>query len=132
MLNHIDLLGRVATDIDVRYTSNNTPVANFTIAVERDFSGNEKVTDFITIVVWGKSAEFTSRNFHKGSMMAVSGRLQSRKWEDKNGQKRINWEVVADSVYFGGDKKSDTNTTASTTVSAADFEDLSDEDTIPF
>lgn len=129
-LNRIDLQGRLTKDVDLRVTQSGTHVANFTVAVDRDFQsgGSERQTDFVECVAFKSTAEFVERNFHKGQLAVVSGRLQSRKWEDKNGNARVSWEVVADNVYFGGDKKQ-----ASPNVSAADFEDLGDDESgLPF
>jgi len=106
MLNHITIMGRITKDIELRRTSSGTPVASFTVAVDRDFSGNgQKETDFIDCVAWRGTAEFVERYFSKGKMIAVSGRLQIRKWEDKNSNKRNTAEVVAESVYFADSKK---------------------------
>lgn len=99
MLNTISIMGRLTRDPELRYTASSTAVTNFTVAVDRDFG--EKQTDFIECVAWKNTAEFVSKYFHKGSMVVVSGRLNSRKWQDRDGNNRINWEVVADSVYFG-------------------------------
>ena len=110
MLNHIDLMGRLTRDPELRRTGSGTPVASFTIAVDRDFSNKEsgeKETDFIDIVAWRSTAEFVSKYFTKGRMAVVSGRLQIRNWTDKEGNKRRNAEVVADNVYFGDSKKDD-------------------------
>ena len=98
MLNHINLMGRVCKDIELRRTGSGTPVASFTIACDRDFG--EKETDFIEIVCWKNTAEFVSKHFTKGNLIAVSGRLQIRKWTDRDGNKRYNAEVVADNCYF--------------------------------
>ena len=107
MLNHIVLMGRLTRDPDLRYTQSQIPVASFRIAVERDYgrSGEEKQTDFIDIVAWRQTGEFVSKYFHKGSMIVVSGRLQMRDWQDKDGNKRTSAEVVADNVYFGDSKR---------------------------
>ncbi len=108
MLNHITIMGRLTRDPELRYTQNQTPVASFTVAVDRDFSGQngqEKQTDFIDCVAWRSTGEFISKYFSKGRMIVVSGRLQSRKWQDKEGNNRTSWEVVADSCYFGDSKK---------------------------
>lgn len=109
MLNMITIMGRLTKDPELRYTAQNTAVTTFTIAVDRDYQsgGSERQTDFINCVAWRQSAEFVSKYFHKGSMAVVSGRLQSRKWQDNEGANRIAWEVVADSVYFGETKKTD-------------------------
>ena len=106
MLNHIVLMGRLTRDPELRYTQSQIPVASFTLAVDRDFGG-ERQTDFIDIVAWRSTAEFVSKYFTKGSMAAVSGRLQIRDWTDREGGKRRSAEVVADNVYFGESKRRD-------------------------
>ena len=109
MLNHITLMGRLTRDPELRYTQSGTPVASFTLAVDRDFASKEngeKPTDFIDIVAWRQTGEFVSKFFTKGSMAVVSGRLQIREWQDKEGNKRRSAEVVADNVYFGEGKRS--------------------------
>lgn len=108
MLNHITIIGRLTRDPELRYTQSQTPVASFTLAVDRDFApkdGGEKQTDFIDCVAWRSTAEFVSKYFSKGRMAVASGRLQIRLWEDKDGNKRRSAEIVADSVYFGDSKK---------------------------
>lgn len=99
MLNTIVIVGRLTKDPELRYTQQGTAVASFTVAVDRDFG--EKQTDFIGCVAWRQTGEFVSKYFHKGNMAVVSGRLQSRKWQDKDGNNRVSWEINADSVYFG-------------------------------
>lgn len=110
MLNHITIMGRLTREPELRRTGSGVAVANFTVAVDRDFSskdGGEKETDFIDCVAWRQTGEFVSKYFTKGSMAIVSGRLQIRNYTDKDNNKRRNAEVVADSVYFGDSKKSD-------------------------
>jgi single-strand DNA-binding protein len=105
MLNHIDLMGRLTKDVELRRTANGTAVASFTLAVERDFGQDgQKETDFIDCVAWGKTGEFAEKWFSKGKMAAVSGRLQIRSWTDKNGNKRKNAEVNVEFMYFGESK----------------------------
>ncbi len=109
MLNHITLMGRLTRDPELRYTSSGTAVASFSLAVERDFvsrDGGERQTDFIDCVAWRQTGEFVSKYFAKGNMAAVSGRLQIRDWNDKDGNKRRSAEVVVDNVYFCESKKS--------------------------
>ncbi len=108
MLNHIVIMGRLTKDPELRYTQTQTPVASFRLAVDRDFSGSnqERQTDFIDCVAWRKTAEFVSKYFQKGSMAIVSGRLQMREWTDRDNNRRISAEVVADNVYFGESKRS--------------------------
>lgn len=109
MLNHIVLMGRLTRDPELRRTGTGIAVATFTLAVDRDFSSNketgQKETDFIDIVAWRSTAEFVSKYFPKGRMAVVSGRLQIRPWNDKEGNKRYSTEVVADNVYFGDSKR---------------------------
>ncbi|MGI6029037.1 MAG: single-stranded DNA-binding protein [Candidatus Heteroscillospira sp.] len=108
MLNHITLMGRLTRDPELRYTQSGTPVASFSLAVDRDFGsrdGGERQTDFIDIVAWRQTAEFVSKYFAKGRMAVVCGRLQIRDWQDRDGNKRRSAEVVADNVYFGDSKR---------------------------
>ena len=110
MLNHITIMGRLTRDPELRYTQSQTPVASFTLAVDRDFGsrdGGEKQTDFIDCVAWRQTAEFVSKYFTKGSMAVVSGRLQIRDWTDRDGGKRRSAEVVVDNVYFGESRRRD-------------------------
>ena len=110
MLNHIVIMGRLTRDPELRYTQSQTPVASFTVAVDRDFGGRdggERQTDFIDCVAWRSTAEFVSKYFHKGSMAVVSGRLQIRDWNDRDGNKRRSAEINVDSIYFGESKRSE-------------------------
>ena len=111
MLNHITIMGRLTRDPEYRTTPAGLSVANFSVAVDRDFPGQsgEKETDFIDCVAWRKTAEFVTKYFIKGSLIVVSGRLQVRSWLDKDGNKRRTAEIVADNVYFGGSKNSESN-----------------------
>lgn len=128
MLNHIDIMGRLTKDVELRRTNSDTAVASFTVAVDRDFTEKgKKETDFIECVAWRHTAEFVNSYFKKGNMAIVSGRLQIRKWEDKNGNKRTSPEVVADNVYFGEAKRSEGSAPTS------DFVMLDDDDAqLPF
>ena len=108
MLNHITIMGRLTRDPELRRTGSGIAVASFTVAVDRDFGGRdggERETDFIDCVAWRQTGEFVSKYFTKGSMIVVSGRLQIRNWNDKDGNKRRTAEVVADNVYFGESKR---------------------------
>lgn len=107
MLNRIVIMGRLTKDPDLRRTQSGTAVASFTLAVDRDFTNQDgsRDTDFIDCVAWKGTGEFVSRYFTKGRMAVVTGRLQLRDWTDREGNKRRNAEVVADSVYFGDSKK---------------------------
>ena len=108
MLNKIFIMGRLTRDPELRRTQTGTPVASFSLAVDRDFkdkSTGERATDFIDVVAWRQTGEFVSRYFTKGRMAVVEGRLQIRDWTDKEGNKRRSAEVVADQVYFGDSKR---------------------------
>lgn len=137
MLNFICLQGRLVREPELKQTNNGTSVASFTIAVDRDYQsgGSEKQTDFIDCTAWRQTAEFVCKYFHKGQLALVTGALQSRKWQDKQGNNRVSWEVTADKVHFCGDKKDNTGyVPAAVNVSAAEFIDLPDDDNgeLPF
>ena len=123
MLNHIIIMGRLTRDPELRTTQAGVSVTSFTVAVDRDFGGRdggERQTDFIDCVAWRATGEFVSKYFHKGSMIVVSGRLQSRKWQDRDGNNRTSWEINADNVYFGESRRdSDSNRSTATTVPTA-------------
>jgi single-strand DNA-binding protein len=141
MLNNITIMGRLTRDPELRRTGSGTAVTSFTVAVDRDFKADngEKETDFIDCVAWRQTGEFVSKYFTKGRMAVVSGRLQIRSWNDKDGNKRRTAEVVADNVYFG-DSKSDGNDNRTLTSYASpasapvsDYEQITDEDAqLPF
>lgn len=107
MLNHIVIMGRLTRDPELRYTQSGVPVASYTVAVDRDFAdqSGQKPTDFIDCVAWRQTGEFISRYFQKGSMIVTEGRLQSRKWQDRDGNNRTSWEINADRAYFGESKR---------------------------
>lgn len=113
MLNHVTVMGRMTKDPEMRRTENSA-VTSFTVAVDRDFKNKDgnKDTDFFNCVAWKNTAEFVSKYFHKGSMAVVSGRLQTRSWTDKDGNKRSTTEIVADNVYFGESKSESAPKTA--------------------
>jgi single-strand DNA-binding protein len=102
MLNKVILIGRLATDPELKYTPSGVAVTSFRIAVDRAFSRNpetgEKETDFIDIVAWKQSAEFAANYLNKGRLVAVDGRLQIRNWVAQDGTKRRNAEVVANDL----------------------------------
>lgn len=121
-LNIITIMGRITKDVELRRTANGTPVASFTVAVDRDFDkGN---TDFIECVAWRRTAEFASKYFRKGSLAVVTGQLQMRDWEDKNGNKRRNAEIIVGSMYFGSNKQAGENTNGFVEVDEEDDGDL--------
>lgn len=102
MLNVIVVMGRLVRDPELRRTNSGTAVTSFTLAVDRDFKGQdgERETDFIDVVAWKATAEMAAKFFTKGRMAAVKGRLQLRDWTDKNGVKRRTAEIIADTVFF--------------------------------
>ena len=140
MLNHITIMGRLTRNVELRRTGSGTPVASFTIAVDRDFGkteSGEKEVDFIDVVAWRNTAEFVEKYFSKGRMAVVSGRLQIRNWTDNDGNKRRTAEVVADNVYFGDSKNSatadNTDSIYSAPVPENDFAPLDgDDNALPF
>ena len=114
-MNRVVLIGRLTRDPELRYTSgSNAAVCNFTIAVDRGFTGQsgDREADFIPIVVWNKQAENVKNYLTKGSQVAVEGRIQVRNYDDQNGQKRYVTEVIANNVEFLGSKNSSSNTSS--------------------
>ncbi len=108
MLNKAILMGRLTRDPELRHTQSNMAVASFTLAVNRDRknANGEFQTDFIDCVAWGRQGEFVKQWFTKGMLAIVVGRIQSRQWEDKNGNKRTTIEINVDEISFGETKKS--------------------------
>ncbi|MGN0567516.1 MAG: single-stranded DNA-binding protein [Acutalibacteraceae bacterium] len=148
MLNTAIIMGRLTADPELRTTNTGIAVTTFTVAVDRRYqkAGEEKQTDFINVVAWRQTAEFVSRYFQKGSMIAVRGSIQTRRYEDNNGNKRTAVEIVADEVSFCG-SKAETGTgsrqvmeqpartqpaASFATGSADDFEEIPISDDLPF
>ena len=139
-MNKVVLMGRLTRDPEVRYTqTNNTLVASFSLAVNRRFArqGEERQADFINIVAWSKTGEFCSKYFKKGQQVGIIGRIQTRNWDDDQGQKHYATEVVAEEAYFA-DSKKDSGSTGSFDTSFGDstsqnseFQVTSDDD-LPF
>ena len=134
-LNKVIIMGRIVRDLELKRTGSGTSVVSMTLAVDRDFKGQngEKETDFIDVVAWKNTAEFLSKYFAKGRMAVVEGRLQMREWTDKNGNKRKNAEVIAENVYFGDSK----NTTQADNFGAlnervSEFAEVEDDGGLPF
>lgn len=105
-MNKTVLMGRLVRDPEVRYTQNNKMVVNFTLAVKRRLTEG---TDFFNIIAWNKTGEFVSKYFKKGQQVVISGRLQNRQYETKDGSKRTVNEIIAEEVYFADSKKENTN-----------------------
>ncbi|MBQ3603017.1 MAG: single-stranded DNA-binding protein [Clostridia bacterium] len=148
MLNCAVLMGRLVADPELRTTPNGISVTTFRIAVDRSYvrQGEERQADFIDIVAWRQTADFVTRYFRKGSMIAVQGSIQTRSYEDKMGNKRTAVEVVADNVSFCG-SKAESGTAGAARPAAApaapaasfstggmgDFESIEDDDdSLPF
>lgn len=133
MLNKIVIMGRFTKDAELRSTASGKSVVSFTVAVDRDFKGQngEKETDFINCVAWGSTAEFINKYFNRGSMAVVEGRLQIRPYETTDGQKRTAEEVIVNNIYFGESKKdAATNEPVSDIPPVASFG--GDDEDLPF
>ena len=137
-MNKVILMGRLTRDPEVRYTqTNNTLVASFSLAVNRRFvrQGEERQADFINIVAWSKLGEFCSKYFKKGQQVAVTVRLQTRTWDDDQGQKHYITEVVAEEAYFADSKRDGAvdNTFGSIPMPTPDSDfEVSSGDDLPF
>lgn len=131
MLNTAILMGRLTKEPELKYTANNIPITSFTLAVDREYkSGEEKQTDFINIVAWRQRAEFVSKWFKKGQLVAVEGSIQTKKYTDKEGRTNTSFEVVANNVHFAESKKADPLPAFSQQVNDA-FSNAEDDD-LPF
>ena len=148
MLNNVVLMGRLTADPELRQTSTGIEVTSFSIAIDRGYArqGEERQTDFINCVAWRQTAKFITSYFKKGSMIAVTGSIQTRNYEDKNGNKRVATDVVVATASFCG-SKSETGTASNpardnsafsapaasfSTAAASDFEELQGDDDLPF
>lgn len=111
MLNRAILMGRITKSPELKTTPNGVPVIQISIAVDRDYTpkGQEKQTDFIDVVAWRNTAEFISKYFEKGQLIALAGSIQTRSYTDNQGNKRSVTEVIADQAYFAGSKKESGN-----------------------
>jgi len=139
-MNKVVLMGRLTRDPEVRYTqTNNTLVASFSLAVNRRFAkqGEERQADFINVVAWSKTGEFCSKYFKKGQQVGIIGRIQTRNWDDEQGQKHYITEVVAEEAYFADSKKdgesngSFENTFGNNVSQNSEFQ-VSSDDELPF
>ncbi len=135
-MNKAILIGRLTRDTDVRYTKSGTMVVSFTVAVDRQFKNQagERETDFIPIVAWGRLAEHCSKYIGKGSLVCVTGRIQVRSYEDKNGQRRYVTEIIAEEIQFLDRRRSgDAETDTASPFDDMDFmNDFPSEDDVPF
>ena len=106
MLSRAIMMGRLCADLELKHTQTQVAVCSFRIAVDRDYSKNgDKETDFFDVVAWRATAEFICKYFTKGRMIVVDGRMQTRPWTDRDGNKRITTEQLADNAYFGDSKR---------------------------
>ncbi len=147
MVNCAVIMGRLVADPELRTTGNGTSVTSFAVAVDRRFarSGEDRQTDFIDVIAWRQTADFVCKYFRKGSMIAIQGYIQTRTYEDKNGNKRKAVELVADNVSFCGSKaesgtgsfnRDDSYMNAQpapsySTADAGDFKEIPEDD-LPF
>ena len=120
MLNHIDIMGRIAADPQLKTSKNGVSYVTFPIACDRDFG--EKKADFFRIKAWRQTAEFVNNYFHKGQMIVISGRLQINDWTDAEGNKAKLPEIEAERVYFGSSAQTET----------PKFEQLPVDEDLPF
>ena len=135
-INTAVIMGRLTADPELKTTASGLSVLSFSVAVDRNYQkeGEEKAVDFINIVAWRKTAEFISKYFHKGSMIAVEGSIQTRKYEDKDGNKRTAFEILANTVSFCGKEASVTPAENSTPAESTPFTDTdtADDEGLPF
>ena len=139
MLNSVCLMGRLTADPELKTTPSQVPVCSFRLAVDRTYQakGQEKQTDFINIVSWRQTAEFVSRYFRKGQLMAVQGSIQTNSYTDRDGNKRTSFDVVADYVFFAEKKAESASPGQAQEVghpqgSPGGFEDITGDDSLPF
>ena len=135
-MNKVSLMGRLTATPELKQTQSGNSVVSFCVAVDRRFQGQDgkRETDFINCVAWRKTAEFIAKYFGKGRMIAISGAIQTRKYTDRDGKDRMATEVIADEVYFCGDKQTDNGQPISggqNTIPEG-FEEYSDGDELPF
>ena len=136
MLNKVILMGRLTRDPELKSTQSGVDVTTFTLAVDRSYAkaGTERETDFLDCVAWRGTAEFVFRYFKKGMQVAVTGRIQTRKWKDQNDQKRVSVEIVVDEAFFADSKRDtavDRTEPRGWQSQDVSFADLGDED-VPF
>ena len=129
MLNVVVLTGRLTADPELKTTTNGTSVCSFSIAVDRRYkAGEERQADFINIVTWRSSAEFVSKYFKKGQIIAIEGSIQTRRYQDKDGNNRTAFEVVANNVQFAEFARRDGDAPAATAAAPASFSNASEGD----
>ena len=139
MINCAVIMGRLTADPELKTTQSGISVVSFCVAVDRNYvrQGEERQADFINVTAWRQSAEFVNKYFNKGDMIAVQGSIQTRNYEDKNGNKRTATEVIAEQVSFCGGKRDQNTQAAPVAEQPAERSDISvpfepDDDTVPF
>ncbi len=140
MINSVVLMGRLTAEPELRSTQSGTSLTRFTIAVNRYSKDGENKVDFIDVTAWRKTAEFVSRYFHKGSMIAVQGSIQTDNYTDKEGNKRKSFQIVANNVSFCGSKDESASSNpvfdqqqSHQPTDTSDFEPIDDDDyELPF
>lgn len=139
-LNKVILIGNITADPELKQTQSGTSVCSFNIAVNRNFGKlDTKDCDFFTVVAWQQKAEFVSKYFKKGQAIVVCGRLENREWTDKNGNKRISTEIIAEEISFAGGKESSTEAknepympSVYSTENSQNFEAIPSDERLPF
>lgn len=132
MLNSIVIMGRLTANPELKTTNSGLSVTSFTVAVDRAFQSNgEKQTDFINCVAWRNNAEFITKYFTKGQMIAVQGSVQSRNYEDKNGNKRTAFDVVVERSSFCGGK-AEKDEQINNDIDTSEFDGISADEDLPF
>lgn len=134
MINNCVFMGRMVRDPELKTTGTGVSVCSFCLAVDRNYTpkGSEKVADFIDFAAWRGTADFISKWFHKGDMIAVTGELQTRMYEDKDGNKRKAVEIVVNDASFCGGKSGGSDTTGETEVNHGNWQDISGDEPLPF
>lgn len=134
MLNLAVIMGRLVATPELKQTQSGIAVTTFTVAVQRSFAGTngEKQTDFINVVAWRNQAEFVSKYFQKGQMIALRGSIQTRSYEDKTGQKRTDVEIVANEISFFGEKNEETENKRNLDFAKAMFDSDDEDENLPF
>ena len=142
-INKVIILGNISTEIELNQTQSGLSVCSFNVAVNRFAKEGEKKADFFPVVAWREKAEFVSRNFTKGQAIAVVGRLENREWTDKQNNKRISTEIIADEISFAGGKENASKRvesapmashipTAYAQTQSAQFEEIPTDQGLPF
>lgn len=139
-INKVIIKGNISNEVELKQTQNGTSVCSFNVAVNRFSKEGEAKVDFLTVVAWQQKAEFVAKYFGKGKGVIVVGRLENREWQDKQGNKRISTEIIAEEIDFVGGKEADTEKKASApympsayTTNSQNFEPIdSGDEALPF